>query len=109
MMATAGRRDRGFAGRRQATVRTPLRSAFTSLLSGAGPAVTVSESVFYGAKLSVITAVGLLGVALFAYTINGVPGLGGTTAASFNVTELPGVQLQFSAGTYAVNTLNGVV
>ena len=108
-MPTAGRRDRGFAGRKQATVRTPLRAAFTAALAGAGPAIGVTESVFYGAKLAVITAVGVLGVALFAYTINGVPGVGGTTAANFNVPELPGVALQFSAGTYAVNTLNGVV
>lgn len=108
-MPTAGRRDRSFMSRHMSTIKTPLRSAFTALLAGAGPAVTVSESVFYGVSLVVITAVGVLGIALFTYTINGVPGLGGTTAASFNVTELPGVQLQFSAGTYAVNTLNGVV
>jgi len=109
MMPTAGRRNRGFAGRKQSTVRTPLRAAFTPALAGAGPGVGVTETVFYGARLSVVTAVGVLGVALFAYTINGIPGVGGTTAANFNVPELPGVSLQFAAGTYAINTLNGVV
>lgn len=108
-MPTAGRRNRGLAQRRIAAVKTPLRSAFTAVLAGAGPAVSVVESVFYGVALVVVTAVGVLGVALFTYTINGVPGVGGTTAASFNVTELPGVQLQFSAGTYVINTLNGIV
>lgn len=109
MSPTSARNASRASIRRSAGVRTPRPQAFTPALAGAGPTVSVTGGVFYGKSLQVITAVGLLGVALFTYSIDGAVPVPGTTAANVNIPELPGVSLQFAAGTYAVNTLNGVV
>ncbi len=91
--------------------KTPTRASFTPTLVGTGPTVTVTSSTFYGVPLQVQTAVGVLGVGLFQYSTDGGQSftVGLTTGANVSLPTLPGVQLHFSAGTYAINTLNGVV
>jgi len=96
---------------RRVGLKTPTAASFTPALAGSGPTVTVTGSTFYGVPLQVQTAIGVLGVALFQYSTDGGQSftVGLTTGANVNLPTLPGVQLHFSAGTYAVNTLNGVV
>jgi len=91
--------------------KIPTAASFTPMLAGSGPVVTVTGSTFYGLPLLVQTAVGVLGIALFQYSTNGGQSftVGLTTGANVALPTLPGVQLHFSAGTYAVNTLNGIV
>jgi hypothetical protein len=103
-------RDRGDRGNQPSA---PLKGVFTPTLLAAGttpPAVTITEAGFLNASIQVsITLLGVLGVALYTVTVNGVPSAGLTTLASVAVPGFPSAFLHFSAGTYAAdNVYTGV-
>lgn len=94
-----------------------IAGSFTPMLSGIGtggpPSVTVTESAFLNSTLRVeITLGGVLGVALFRWSINGGAfTLGVSVGPAAVLAGLLGAPtLNFSAGTYfADNVYTGVI
>jgi hypothetical protein len=97
---------------RRPPLATARKGGFTPILSGIGPSITATETLFSSKSLTItITLGGILGVALFTATdgANIYAGLGALGSVT-----LPGalgaVTLQFSAATYVVGQVyTGVV